>query len=357
MNRRGGYVDPVLHRVGWCMLPKGIDHPDAYKWEVAVTTRESDMAESTVPISQCWDPVRISKILEPAMDSKEFYGPLKSFLLGHITWEFHHQYFFYDMVENPVCRLSRETLKAIKHICLEIGTSPFGSWGDFVPLFEYVFKVLSEPDNPLLNLKVLEIRGSSFEAKQVMLSYLKCRVVDEKIRMRYLVTRCYQLVKILPHITIVLTGTSNNWYTKVDPAVLPRVRRHRVLDRGWMHSWAQEKEFFNKASDAHGPRLEISKPEKDFRGEYPLSYRFQKLHHWKILFVEEWETIWRLGLQAPGSTDSDKKKYYDAVTDPSGTFNIDGIADNFIDELESDGEDDYEVTWHLGRDKWVPEWE
>lgn len=77
---------------------------------------------------------------------------------------------------------------------------------------EYLLQILLRPDSPLPKITSLELHGQAFEAKRM--NYRSNRVIDETIRIRYLVTRCFQLVKARPAIKIVLSGHSKTTPTR-----------------------------------------------------------------------------------------------------------------------------------------------
>lgn len=178
-----------------------------------------------------------------------------------------------------------------------------------------VFKELNKAESPFSNLEVLELRGMDFDAKKI--NRISGRVIGHQIRTRYMVTRCYQLVQHLPKLKIIVSGYTSNFVTKLDPNTLRLEYEHRVRDTGLGCSKEEEKEFLKLKNAQRGPHLSIPNPKTNDLIHYRDNHSM-KDHHWKILFKNEWQKIWDLGLQC-SAEGSGTKEFYDAVFDTEST--------------------------------------
>lgn len=64
------------------------------------------------------------------------------------------------------------------------------------------------------------------------------------------------------------------------------------------------------------------------------------VHHWKILFVEEWTKVWEMGLKKTNQGSGPES--YDAVYDSKNTLDIcEAEIDGFQSDWDSDDDDDW----------------
>lgn len=163
---------------------------------------------SIADASHAWDAFRPLRILASITYTKTNYLLLKNYFFGQITWTFNSMNRVRDVVEHHNRRLPQGVWDRLRSICLEIGNKRMeGSSIDTrqisVASFEYLLEILLRPDSPLSGITSLELNGQAFEAK--ITNYRSHRVIGETIRTRYLVIRCFQLVKARPAIIIVLS--------------------------------------------------------------------------------------------------------------------------------------------------------
>lgn len=273
---------------------------------------------STYLLPETWHNFRLSKILETIQYSKTQYPLLKNFFFEQTTWTFSHSGQLAEMVERSTMQLPRDVLASFRSICVEIGDEynhdingvPSFCWERFVCLFEYVIQIISRSDSPLPGITSLEINGQYAQLK-LMRDWID-QVVDETIRTRYLVTRCYQLLQVRPNIKIVLSGFSKDKPTKVSPAELPRDKNgHRIRKFGLGYTDEEVAHFYDTIHETLPLSLEIT----------AMPNIWAEDEHFKILFAAEWKKIWELGLESP-----DNEQGYHGVDDPRLTLSISGHA-------------------------------
>jgi len=124
---------------------------------------------------------------------------MKSFFLGHMIWEFRCEAQVKAMILEMDKRGSKKVFDKIKNISIWY----LDSWENFINLFETCLKVLR-------HAKVFPILESlEIYVEECRLKCYQRGFEDDTVRLRYLATRCYQLIKVLPRLTICLNGRTS----------------------------------------------------------------------------------------------------------------------------------------------------